>query len=66
MLKVKVYKVYPKDNYTMWYLVEAPCKYIAKWCGTAIINRTYTSGYTAKDMKVERWAGASKEEENVY
>lgn len=55
MFKVKVYKVYPKNSLDRWYLVEAPCKYIAKWCGTAILNNTYCGFLTAKDMVAERW-----------
>ena len=55
MFKVKVYKVYPKNNPDLWYLVDAPSKRIAKWCGTAILNNTYSSFLTSKDMKAERW-----------
>ncbi len=55
MFKVKVYKVYPKNNPDLWYLVDAPNKHIAKWCGTAILNNTYSSFLTAKDMKAERF-----------
>jgi hypothetical protein len=55
MFKVKVYKVYPKNNPNLWYLVDAPSKRIAKWCGAAILNNTYTGFLTAKDMKTERF-----------
>lgn len=55
MFKVKVYKVYPKDNTDLWYLVDAPCPHIAKWCGAALLNNTYASFLTAKDMIAERW-----------
>ena len=55
MFKVKVYKVYPKNKPDLWYLVDAPCKRIAKWCGTAILNNTYSGFLTAKDMKAERF-----------
>jgi hypothetical protein len=54
-MKVKVYKVYPKNNPDLWYLVDAPSKQIAKWCGTAILNNTYSGFLTAKDMKAERF-----------
>jgi hypothetical protein len=54
-MKVKVYRVYPKDNPDLWYLVDAPCKRIAKWCGTAILNNTYCVFLTAKDMKADRF-----------
>jgi hypothetical protein len=52
---MKVYKVYPKNNQDLWYLVDAPNKRIAKWCGTAILNNTYACFLTAKDMKAERF-----------
>jgi hypothetical protein len=55
MFKVKVYKVYPKNNPDMWHLVDAPSKRIAKWCGTGILNNTYCGFLQAKDMKAERW-----------
>ena len=54
-MKVKVYRVWPKDNPELYYLVDAPCKYIAKWCGAAVINNTYVTSLTAKDMRVERF-----------
>jgi hypothetical protein len=54
-MKVKVYKVYPKNNPDLWYLVDAPCAGIAKWCGVAILNNTYASFLVAKDMVAERW-----------
>ena len=37
MFKVKLYKVYPKNKPELWYIVDAPTKRIAKWCGTAIL-----------------------------
>lgn len=55
MFKVKVYRVYPKNNPDLWYLVDAPCKYIAKWCGAAILNNTYCDFLAAKHMKAERF-----------
>jgi hypothetical protein len=55
MVKVKVYKVYPKDRTDLWYLVDAPSKRIAKWCGAAILNNVYTVFLTAKDMVAENW-----------
>lgn len=63
MFKVKVYKVYPKNNPDLWYLVEAPTKHIAKWCGANAINNTYVTFMTAKDMKVERWKYEGAKEE---
>ncbi len=55
MFKIKVYKVWPKNNPDLWYLVDAPSKRIAKWCGTAILNNTYCVSKTAKDMVAKRW-----------
>lgn len=55
MFKIKVYRAYPKNNPDLWYLVDAPCKYIAKWCGTAILNNTYPGFLTAKDMEAHRF-----------
>ena len=54
-MKIKVYKVYPKDNPDLWYLVDAPTKRIAKWCGTAILDNTYCVTLTAKDMVAKRF-----------
>jgi hypothetical protein len=54
-MKVKVYKVWPKNAVDLWYLVDAPCKYIAKWCGAAVINNNYATFLTAKDMEVRRF-----------
>lgn len=51
---VKVYKVYPKDNPDLWYYVDAPTRRIAKWCGANILNITYASSFTARDMIAER------------
>ena len=53
-MKVKVYKVYPKNNPDMYYHVDAPCKWVAKWCGAALVNNDYVTFFTAKDMKAER------------
>lgn len=54
-MKVKIYRVYPKNQPDLYYLVDAPSKYIAKWSGANILNSTYSSFLTAKDMKAERW-----------
>ena len=54
-MKVKVYKVWPKNDPGLYYLVDAPCKHIAKRCGAAVINNTYVTFLTAKDMRVERF-----------
>ena len=55
MFKVKVYKVYPKNQPDLYYYVDAPSKYIAKWCGAAILNNTYYNFLTAKNMVAEKW-----------
>lgn len=62
MFKVKVYKVYPKNNPALWSHVDAPSKRVAKWCGAAILNSTYFGFLAAKDMKAERFRLKSKEE----
>jgi hypothetical protein len=54
-MKVKVYKVYPKNNPDLWYLVDAPSKRIAKWCGAAILNNTYYYFLAAKHIVAKRW-----------
>ena len=54
-MKIKVYKVWPKSNPDLWYLVDAPCKHIAKWCGAAIVNNEYNTFLAAKDVAVERF-----------
>ena len=56
MFNVKVYKVYPKNNPDLWYLVDAPSAHIAKWCGAAILNNTYGGvSLIGKDIRAERW-----------
>ena len=56
-MKVNVYKVTLK-NATVdspWYFVDAPNKYIAKWCGANLYNNEYHAFLSAKDMRVERF-----------
>ena len=60
-MKVKVYKVYPKDSHDLWYFVDAPSKRIAKWCGATIMNNTYCSFLTAKDMVAKRFKAEEEE-----
>ena len=54
-MKVKVYRVWPKNNPDLWYLVDAPSKRIAKWCGTAIANNEHVTFLKAKDMVARRF-----------
>jgi hypothetical protein len=54
-MKIKVYRVSPKDNPNIEYLVDAPNKGIARWCGANLCNHEYTGFHTAKDMKVKRF-----------
>lgn len=54
-MTVKVFKVYPKNAPDKWYLVDAPSRRIARWCGANIINNTYATFLTGNDMKVERF-----------
>lgn len=54
-MKVKVYKVSLKKHPDIWYLVGAPSKRIAKWCGIACYEQNYVSFLSIKDMKAERF-----------
>ena len=54
-MKVKVYKVSLKEDPSIWYLVDAPSKRVARWCGAALYNNEYLGFRTHKDMKVERF-----------
>ena len=51
---IKTYIVYPKRNPDLWYEIEAPLKFIAKWCGLNVIQANYSCNYTIKDMVAER------------
>ena len=55
MLKIRVYKVWPKNNTDLQYYVDAPSKRVAKWCGAAIINNDYFTFLAAKDMVAEKF-----------
>jgi hypothetical protein len=50
----KLYIVYPKGAFDLWYEIEAPTKRIAKWCGLNVIQANYGCNYTIKDMVAER------------
>lgn len=54
-MKIKVYRVWPKNNPENFYMVDAPNRLIAKWCGANLINNEYATFLSAKDMKVERF-----------
>lgn len=54
-MKVKVYKVSLKKDPSIWYLVDAPSKRVARWCGAALYNNEYMGFLTNKDMEVERF-----------
>lgn len=55
LFRVKVYKVTVRGAEHIWYHVDAPNKFIAKWCGAALYNNEYMGFKTAKDMIVERF-----------
>jgi len=55
LFKVKVYRVTVKGSPEIWYHVDAPNKFIAKWCGAALYNNEYMGFKTHKDMIVERF-----------
>lgn len=55
-MKVKVYRVMPKENPNgVFYMVDAPNKRIAKWCGANLFNNEYIAFLSAKDMKANRF-----------
>jgi hypothetical protein len=54
-MKIKVYKVWVKDYPDNWYLVDAPSKRVAKWCGANLHNNTYMpANKVAKDVIAKR------------
>lgn len=63
-MKVKVYRVVPKKNIDgIFYMVDAPSKRVAKWCGANLVNNEYFAFLSAKDMVAERFrvkGGADK------
>ena len=55
-MKVKQYHVEPKDNPKgIFYMVDAPNKRIAKWCGANLFNNEYAAFLSAKDMTAKRF-----------
>ena len=55
-MKVKVYKVVPKHNSNgIFYMVDAPNRRIAKWCGANLYNHEYIDFLSDKDMVAERF-----------
>ena len=57
MRKVKVYRVMLKDklNSDIFYMVDAPNKYIARWCGANLFNNEHLAFKRAKDMVAIRF-----------
>ena len=63
-MKVKVYRVAPKKNQNgVFYMVDAPSKRIAKWCGANLFNNEYIDFLSAKDMIAERFKVKGGDEE---
>lgn len=55
-MQVKQYRVVPKDNPTgIFYMVDAPNKRIAKWCGANLLNNEYVTFLKADDMVAYRF-----------
>lgn len=55
-MKVKVYRVVPKRNSSgIYYVIDAPNKRIAKWCGANLYNHEYVDFLSDKDMVAERF-----------
>lgn len=62
-MNVKVYRVVPKENPNgVSYLIDAPSKRIAKWCGANLFNDEYIAFLAAKDMIAERFTVKGGEE----
>lgn len=55
-MKIKVYRVEPKKNENgEFYMVDAPNKLVAKWCGANLFNNQYLTFLSAKDMIAKRF-----------
>lgn len=56
-MKVKVYRVMLKDKLDsdIFYMVDAPGKRIARWCGANLFNNEYSAFKSAKDMVAVRF-----------
>lgn len=54
-MRVKVFRVWPKNDPSLYFFVDAPNKRIAKWCGANIVNQQYVTFLSAKDMAVARF-----------
>lgn len=55
-MKVKVYRVIPKHNSSgISYIVDAPNKRIARWCGANLYNHEYFDFLSNKDMIAKRF-----------
>ena len=55
-MKIKVYRVVPKQNQNdIFYMVDAPSKRIAKWCGANLYNSDFFGCLSDKDMIAERF-----------
>ena len=62
-MKVKVYKVVPKENpNSIFYMVDAPSKRTAKWCGANLFNNEYIAFLSANDMIAKRFRVKGGEE----
>ncbi len=59
-MRVKVFRVWPKNNPSLYFLVDAPNKRIAKWCGANIVNQQYITFLSAKDMAVAKFETAKE------
>lgn len=57
MSKVKVYEVSYTDNcgHTYKFWVDAPNKWVAKWCGANLFNNQYIGFLSAKNIKAKRY-----------
>lgn len=51
---MKQYTVFYKRNVTMYYIVEAPSKRIAKWAALNLFNHEYCGQFSTQDLIVYR------------
>jgi hypothetical protein len=51
---IKTYIVTAKTNPDIFYEVDAPCMWVALWCGANMANNDYSGFRTARDMVARR------------
>lgn len=56
---IKTYEVFVKNDHNVSYIVEAPSKRVARWCGHALFSDQYFANTKIRDIKVRRLKGLS-------